>query len=103
MASCDAREIGLAPRASAAEKSSVGWQGFETMTEYRVVDLGTSVIDPEDRIITGVTTAEAAAEAALGLKLVRSGRKADLRARVYFQMPGGPLNMVRLYTPPVYL
>lgn len=68
------------------------------MTEYRVVDLGASVVDPKERIVTGVSTAEAAAELALGVKLVRSGHKANLRARVYYQPPGSPLTMVRLYT-----
>lgn len=68
------------------------------MTEYRVVDLRTEVIDPETQNITGVSTAEAAAERALGLKLFRSRRPSELRARVYFQLPNGPLTMVRLYT-----
>lgn len=67
-------------------------------TEYRVVDLGPAAIDPEERIVTGVNSPEAAAELALGVKLVRSGRKTDLRARVYFRPTGAPLSMVRLYT-----
>ena len=71
--------------------------GFELITDYRVVDLGSSVIDPEDHVITGVNSPEAAAELALGVKLTRSGRKSELRARVYFQSSGGALNMVRLY------
>lgn len=66
--------------------------------EYRVVDLATSVIDPGTRIVTSVSSPEAAAELALGVKLVRSGRKTDLRARVYFQHSGDHLTMVRLYT-----
>jgi hypothetical protein len=35
---------------------------------------------------------------ALGVEAVRSGSKRDLRARVYFQHPGQPLSMVRLYS-----
>lgn len=83
----------------ACQKVLITIWGFELPTDYRVVDLGSSVIDPEDQIITGVSTPEAAAELALGVKLVRSGNKPNLRARVYFhQTPGGPLTMVRLYT-----
>ncbi|WP_158409498.1 hypothetical protein [Devosia psychrophila] len=40
---------------------------------------------------------EAAARKALGIDLVRSGAKRDLRAKVYFQHPGQSLSMVRLY------
>jgi len=68
------------------------------MTEYRVVDLATQVVDPEELIITGVSTPEAAAKVALGVDLYRSGRKEDLRARVYYRVSGGALSMVRLYT-----
>lgn len=83
----------------ACQKVLITIWGFELPTDYRVVDLGSSVIDPDDQIITGVSTPEAAAELALGVKLVRSGRKSELRARVYFQASGQPLTMVRLYTP----
>jgi hypothetical protein len=34
----------------------------------------------------------------LGVEVVRSGSKRELRARVYFQHPGQPLSMVRLYS-----
>jgi hypothetical protein len=64
---------------------------------YRVVDLRSAAIDPADIIVNGAKTPEAAAEAALGVKLVRSGAKKDLVARVYWQPPGQPITMVRLY------
>lgn len=66
------------------------------MTEYRVIDLQTEAIDPNPKIVTA-SSPEAAAELVLGLKLVRSGNKRDLRARVYSQRPGQPMSMVRLY------
>lgn len=65
--------------------------------EYRVIDLQTETIDPES-ITVQAHSPEKAAELALGLELVRSGAKKDLRARVYCQLPGQPLSMVRLYT-----
>ena len=65
---------------------------------YRVVDVGSNVIESEHRIVIGVNSAEAAAKSALGVSLFRSGSKADLRARVYYQSPGQPMTMVRLYT-----
>ena len=67
------------------------------MTEYRVIDLQTETIDPEPRTVEAQSP-EKAAELVLGLELVRSGSRRDLRARVYFQHPGRPLTMVRLYT-----
>jgi len=66
-------------------------------TEYRVVDLETGGIDPEPKTVRA-SSPEKAAEMALGLELVRSGAKRDLRARVYCQEAGQPLTMVRLYT-----
>lgn len=66
-------------------------------TEYRVIDLQTETIDPQPKTVKAVSR-EKAAELALGLELVRSGAKRDLRARVYCQQPGQPLTMVRLYT-----
>ncbi|KFC61782.1 hypothetical protein FF80_03979 [Devosia sp. LC5] len=64
---------------------------------YRVVDLASGGPEPLEHEVDGVNSPEAAAEKVLGTKLFRSGRKADLRARVYFQRPGMPLSMVRLY------
>jgi len=67
------------------------------MTSYfRVVDLQTEIIDTEPRIVKAAS-AEKAAELALGAQLVRSGVRKNLRARVYFQTPGQPVTMVRLY------
>lgn len=66
------------------------------MNQYRVIDLQTEVVDPEPKTVTAASP-EAAAEMVLGLLLVRSGAKKDLRARVYFQNSGQPVSMVRLY------
>lgn len=66
--------------------------------EYRVVDLRADSDTEGDVIIEGARTPEDAAREALGLKLIRSGSKRDLAARVYWQHSGQPLNMVRLYT-----
>lgn len=66
-------------------------------TEYRIIDLQAEVIDPEPKTVKAVTP-EGAAKIALGVELVRSGSQRDLRARVYYQHPGQPTNMVRLYT-----
>ncbi|HEY0031871.1 MAG TPA: hypothetical protein VGB81_01250 [Devosia sp.] len=65
---------------------------------YRVVDLRPEPKNPEDVIIEGARTPEDAAREALGLRLIRSGSKRDLAARVYWQHVGQPMNMVRLYT-----
>lgn len=65
--------------------------------EYRVIDLQTETIDPEPKTVKA-SSPEKAAELVLGIELVRSGSKRDLRARVYCQQPGQPLTMVRLYT-----
>lgn len=67
------------------------------MTEFRIIDLQTETIDPAPRTVVAPSP-ERAAELALGLSLVRSGAKQDLRARVYSQHPGQPMSMVRLYT-----
>jgi hypothetical protein len=66
-------------------------------TEYRVIDLQTETIDPEPKTVKA-SSPEEAVRLALGLDLVRSGSKRDLRARVYCQYPGRPTTMVRLYT-----
>jgi hypothetical protein len=65
------------------------------MNQYRVIDLQTEIIDPEPKTVAAVSP-EKAAEMVLGLQLVRSGAKKDLRARVYFQNAGQPMTMVRL-------
>jgi hypothetical protein len=66
-------------------------------TSYRVVDLRTNVIDPLDVLVEGVQTPEQAAAHVVGHRVVRSGAKKDLVARVYWQPLGQPLSMVRLY------
>lgn len=66
------------------------------MQDYRVIDLQSEIIDPVPRIVQA-TSPEAAAELALGVRLVRSGARRELRARVYWQQSGGVTNMVRLY------
>lgn len=64
---------------------------------YRVVDVRSDVIDPTEIIITNARSPEDAARQALDLDVVRSGRRKDLVARVYWQSLGQPMNMVRLY------
>jgi hypothetical protein len=64
---------------------------------YRVIDLSSPSIDPDEHIVRS-TSPERAVMEALGIEVVRSGPKHDLRARVYFQYPGQPLTMVRLYS-----
>jgi hypothetical protein len=64
---------------------------------YRVVDVRSDIIDPQETIITGARTPEDAARQALDLDVVRSGQRKDLVARVYWQPSGQPMNMVRLY------
>jgi hypothetical protein len=68
------------------------------MTHYRVVDCRSTIIDPNEVIIPKAASPEEAAFKALGETLVRSGRRSDLRARVYFQHPNQPMSMVRLYS-----
>lgn len=62
---------------------------------FRVVDTRD---DAGDDKTVQADTAEAAGRLVFGADLVRSGRRADLVARVYWQLPGAPVNMVRLYT-----
>jgi hypothetical protein len=63
---------------------------------YRVVDARGSTIQGEHEVTA--TSPEAAAKAALGIDLVRSGRRNDLVARIYWQERGNPTTMVRLYS-----
>ena len=67
------------------------------MTSFRVVDCRSQIIEPEDIVIDQASTPEDAAFKAIGEQLVRSGRRSDLRVRVYFQHANQPLSMVRLY------
>lgn len=68
------------------------------LTSYRVVDCRSDVIDPKEVIIDNAGSPEDAALKAVGEVLVRSGRRQDLRVRVYFQHPGQVMSMVRLYS-----
>lgn len=65
-------------------------------TSYRVVDARSDKPISTEAIVQTFSP-EAAAKSALGLDLVRSGRKLDLAARVYWQNAGQPLSLVRLY------
>ena len=67
------------------------------MIQYSVIDLQAEIIDPEPKIVAA-SSPEKAAELILGVVLFRSGAHKDLRARVYWQVPGQPKNMVRLYS-----
>lgn len=64
---------------------------------YRVVDVRTDIIEAEI-IIEGARSPEDAVRQALGVEVVRSGRRKDLVARVYWQSLGHPTTMVRLYS-----
>ena len=64
---------------------------------FRVVDVRSDIIDPTETIIMGARSPEEAVRQALDLEVVRSGQRKDLVARVYWQPPGQPMNMVRLY------
>lgn len=64
--------------------------------EYRVIDLISGHADPVETTVVAFTP-EAAASKLLGIEPVRSGARKDLVARVYWQPPGQPKNMVRLY------
>jgi hypothetical protein len=65
-------------------------------SRYRVVDLRSGAQSGEILIDTARSPEDAAFKAT-GERLVRSGRPADLRVRVYFQQDGQPMSMVRLY------
>lgn len=67
------------------------------MNEYQVIDLRGGTIEPEPKIVLA-SSPEKAAEEVLGIHLVRSGARKYLKARVYWQNPGQPKNMVRLYS-----
>ena len=63
---------------------------------FRVINLGNG-LEHDTSSTHAAHTPEEAARLALGENLVRSGQRADLRARVYFQQGGQPVSMVRLY------
>ncbi|MDB5615410.1 MAG: hypothetical protein JWQ22_3063 [Devosia sp.] len=67
-----------------------------TSTEFRVIDLGSGAEGKEETILS--RSPEEAARRMLGEAVVRSGARRDLRAKVYWQYPGQPLSMVRLYS-----
>ena len=50
-------------------------------TQYRVIDLASSAIDPDERIVQS-TSPERAVLEVIGVEVVRSGSKRDLRASV---------------------
>lgn len=66
------------------------------MTRFEVIDLRSDVLTPRSHFVEAYTP-EGAAELALGEKLVRGRPGKDVKARVYWQMPGQSKNMVRLY------
>ena len=66
------------------------------MTEFRVIDLRTDLIESEQKI--QASSPEEAARMVLGIDVYRSGAKQHLVARVYWQGLSGPPNMVRLYS-----
>lgn len=69
--------------------------------QYRVVDLRTEVANEFDILIDGVSSPEEACRQALGIQVMRSGHRKNLVARVYFQVMGQPVTMVRLYSSPL--
>ena len=68
------------------------------MTEFRVIDLRSGVIEPEH--IVDAPSPELAALQVLGEKGVRGGQnRSRIFCRVYWQDSAGQTNMVRLYRP----
>lgn len=65
-------------------------------THYRVIDARGTTIQTEQTVTA--TSPEDAAKQVFGADLARSGRRDNLVARVYWQLPNSPTNMVRLYT-----
>lgn len=66
-------------------------------THFRVVELVDEAGLGREALVQRARSPEDAAKLALGEVLVRSGRRQDLRAKVYFQYPDQPMSMVRLY------
>lgn len=68
------------------------------MPKFRVVDLRTKTIEPDQTV--DASTPEAAAASALGEKAIRGGQNLKrLICRVYWPDKSGQMNMVRLYRP----
>lgn len=67
------------------------------VTQFRVIDMRAGADAPTEVIVEKARSPEEAARLATGETLVRSGRRNDLRVRVYFQQAGQPTTMVRLY------
>jgi hypothetical protein len=65
-------------------------------TRFKIIDLRSSTV-AEEVFVDGAKSPEDAVRRVLGFEPVRSGAKKDLAARVYWQLPGQPMNMVRLY------
>ena len=65
--------------------------------DFRVVEVVTEAGLERELVVPQARSPEAAARLAIGETLVRSGRRQDLRAKVYFQHPDQPISMVRLY------
>ncbi|WEK03220.1 MAG: hypothetical protein P0Y65_13530 [Candidatus Devosia phytovorans] len=63
---------------------------------FRVVDLQDDAAGVELGKFEGASP-ELAARSALNLDVVRSGARADLVAKVYFENVDGAINMVRMY------
>lgn len=64
--------------------------------QFRVVNLSPAATDQCDQLITAASPEQAGSKV-LGMELVRSGAKADLIAKVYWQNGDNATNMVRLY------
>ena len=68
------------------------------MSKYRVIDLRSGMVEPEQFV--DARSPEEAAMLALGEKGVRGGQnRARLFCRVYWTDSAGQTNMVRLYRP----
>jgi|GEM_PF-814218 len=70
------------------------------MAEFRVIDLRTDLITPEQKV--EASSPEDAGRKVLGMDVFRSGQPKHLVARVYWQSPASPPNMVRLYSKTVF-
>ncbi|QYO78878.1 hypothetical protein [Devosia salina] len=65
------------------------------MTEFRIIDLRTGIIEPE--VTVKSISPEKAAEEALGVQVVRSGKPKHLVCRIYWTT-NGTTNMIRFYS-----
>ena len=81
-----------------AKMHKVGARNREqNLTAFRIIDLRATTIQPE--IERHADSPEKAAEEHFGMRLFRSGKKADLVCRIYWHSRED-LNMVRLYSRP---